>query len=189
MGNINSYERSILEKEKSLIDIKIQNLENKYNTIFELYKNHIVSTNNNLNNLKNNINTVLEFKDNLNISGEIDNIINENIKFNEINNINKEENIEANEDNKKENNEENKDNSLISSNIKNSIINDEEFKSIINTSINNEIDLINSKIKKLEEIKTFHQNLISELSDKQQMNDIIIQDLVTSFNKINKNKN
>lgn len=178
MGNINSYERSILEKEKSLIDIKIQNLENKYNTIFELYKNHIVATNNNLNNLKNNINTVLEFKDNLNISGEIDNIINESIKFNEINNINKEEN-----------NEENKDNSLISSNIKNSIINDEEFKSIINTSINNEIDLINSKIKKLEEIKTFHQNLISELSDKQQMNDIIIQDLVTSFNKINKNKN
>ena len=147
MGNINSHDRYILEKEKSLLDIKIQNLENKYNTIFELYKNHILNTNTNINNLKNNIDKVLEFKENLNISGEIDNTSN--------------------------------------SNYQNT---DEEFKSIINTSINNEIELINKKIKELEEIKSFHQNLITDLNDKQNLNDIIIQDLLNSFNKMKTNK-
>ena len=147
MGNINSHDRHILEKEKSLLDIKIQNLENKYNTIFELYKNHILNTNTNINNLKNNIDKVLEFKENLNISGEIDNTSN--------------------------------------SNYQNT---DEEFKSIINTSINNEIELINKKIKELEEIKSFHQNLITDLNDKQNLNDIIIQDLLNSFNKMKTNK-
>jgi len=147
MGNINSHDRYILEKEKSLLDIKIQNLENKYNTIFELYKNHILNTNTNINNLKNNIDKVLEFKEILNISGEIDNTSN--------------------------------------SNYQNT---DEEFKSIINTSINNEIELINKKIKELEEIKSFHQNLITDLNDKQNLNDIIIQDLLNSFNKMKTNK-
>ena len=179
MGNINSHDRNILEKEKSLLDIKIQNLENKYNTIFELYKNHIISTNTNINNLKNNIDKVLEFKDNLNISGEFDNISNSNYKNEDNIEINKELNTELN------NNDDLSNKTDCCNSIKNSIINDEEFKSIINTSINNEIDLINKKIKELEEIKSFHQNLITELSDKQHMNDIIIQDLLNSFNKMN----
>ena len=106
-----------------------------------------LNTNTNINNLKNNIDKVLEFKENLNISGEIDNTSN--------------------------------------SNYQNT---DEEFKSIINTSINNEIELINKKIKELEEIKSFHQNLITDLNDKQNLNDIIIQDLLNSFNKMKTNK-